>query len=73
MIYSRLPSKCGLHVAQMDKNKRLYRSSYDLDSLLMTVIIIQIITAYKGAIFFYKRTAPQTESNTYAQVARAQS
>ena len=40
------------------------------------IIIIIIIIAFKGAIrdFFYDLlTAPRTVSNTYAQVARAQS
>ena len=45
--------------------------------IIMTIIIIIIIIiAFKGAIrdFFYSLfTAPRTVSNTYAQVARAQS
>ena len=42
----------------------------------MIIIIIIIIIAFKGAnrYFFYDLlTAPRTVSNTYAQVARAQS
>ena len=43
--------------------------------MMMMIIITVIVTAFKGAIrdFYNLLTAPRTVSNTYAQVARAQS
>ena len=44
--------------------------------IIIMIIIIIIIIAFKGAIreiFYNLLTAPRTVSNTYAQVARAQS
>ena len=51
---------------------------HECDFVIMSVIIviiIKIIIALKGAIrdFYSLLTAPQTVSNTYTQVARAQS
>ena len=43
--------------------------------IIVIIIIIIIIIAFKGAIrdFLQSSSAPRTVSNTYAQVARAQS
>ena len=44
-------------------------------TIIIIIIIIIIVIAFKGAIrdFLQSLAAPRTVSNTYAQVARAQS